>query len=73
MGTKSDVFAAAVFMLIAALMFWPWVVGLFDMVSWMATGQQLTSIPWRGSRGFLMCVWPIAWTLVVLMLVGCFA
>lgn len=41
---------------------WTWGVALVDIQWWMATGSQLTNIPWAGWRGFALVVWPVLTT-----------
>ena len=47
--------------------FFPWVLGLTDVISWMLTGNRLTSVPWSGARGLVMMIWPLCWAFVILM------
>jgi len=47
-----------------ALVMWPWLVGLVDLMAWLATGSQLSGIPWASKRGFVALVWPVFWAFV---------
>lgn len=52
--------------LVLAFIFWPWAVGVVDLVSWMLTATQVTQVPWPEARGCAFVVWPIVWGTIAL-------
>ena len=40
--------------------FFPWMIGIVDVLSWALFGSQLTNIPWEAGRGALLVLWPVA-------------
>jgi hypothetical protein len=44
-----------------AFILWPWVFGLVDIIAYMASGSQLTSLPWTegGIRRTMLMLWPM--------------
>lgn len=55
----SDSTAGTLFFVVALGIFWPWMVGVVDLASWMITGTGVTSIPWESWRGLMMFLWPL--------------
>jgi hypothetical protein len=45
--------------------FFPWIIGVTDILSWALFGAQMTNIPWETDRGVVLAVWPILCGLVV--------
>lgn len=45
--------------------FFPWIIGVVDILSWALSGAQMTDIPWETNRGTLLAVWPIFCGMVV--------
>lgn len=45
--------------------FFPWIIGVVDILSWALFGAQMTDIPWETNRGTLLAVWPIFCGMVV--------
>ena len=43
----------------AALAFWPWAIGIFDLAVWSVLGHQLTDIHWEENRGMVLLLWPV--------------
>lgn len=41
--------------------FFPWMIGIVDVLSWALLGSQLTNIPWEAGRGALLVLWPFFW------------
>lgn len=41
--------------------FFPWMIGVVDVVSWALFGSKLTNIPWEGGRGLVLMLWPLMW------------
>lgn len=48
-------------LLLAVLLFifFPWIIGVIDILSWALFGVQASNIPWALDRGRLLAVWPI--------------
>lgn len=40
--------------------FFPWMIGTVDVLSWALLGSKLTNIPWEAGRGVLLVLWPVA-------------
>lgn len=47
--------------------FFPWMIGIVDVLSWALLGSQLTNIPWEAGRGALLVLWPAFWLALVSM------
>ena len=39
--------------------FFPWIIGVIDILSWALFGAQMTNIPWGADRGGALLAWPI--------------
>ena len=49
--------------------FFPWIIGVMDILSWALLGAQATNIPWSDKRGFVLFLWPLVVGLVVAFIV----
>lgn len=41
------------------LVFWPWLVMLFDLAAWMTVGAAVTGVQWTSERVVIYFCWPI--------------
>jgi hypothetical protein len=39
--------------------FFPWIIGVMDILSWALFGAQATNIPWGSGRGWVLFAWPV--------------
>ena len=49
--------------------FFPWIIGVIDILSWALFGVQATNIPWSDKRGFVLFLWPLVVGFVVAFIV----
>ena len=61
MMTKENIFGITV----AVFIFFPWLLGLVDLASWIMIGHQLSSMPWTSDRGLAAMWWPIGWVCAI--------
>lgn len=44
--------------LILTIIFWPWMLGLADALSWRYVGMQATAINWASNLAIFLVLWP---------------
>lgn len=52
---------------LVVFIFWPWMVGIVDIVAWISVGHTVSFIPWQSNRGGAAAVWPFAWIILFIM------
>ena len=50
--------------------FFPWAIGIVDLVAWMLSGSQVSGIDWLSNRGATMVLWPLLWGGFLAMIFG---
>ena len=53
--------------IVVVFLFWPWAVGIVDMISVMLTGNVYTSVPWTADRKVVFVFWPLFWGFVMVI------
>ncbi len=54
-----EIVGAAMLTATLLFVFFPWIIGVMDILSWALFGAQMTNIPWAADRGALLILWPI--------------
>ncbi len=60
-----EIVSAVMLAVMLLFVFFPWIIGVMDILSWALFGAQMTNIPWEADRGTLLAVWPIFCGMVV--------
>lgn len=55
----NEIVKTAMLIAVLVLTFFPWVIGVIDVLSWALFGRKVTNIPWSTGRGALLAMWPI--------------
>lgn len=66
---KDNIYATLVGAAIT-FVFFPWAVGVVDIIAWMFGEAQVSSIHWSGNQGVVAFFWPIFCLLIVACLGG---
>ncbi len=59
---------------IILFVFWPWIVGIVDLISWMITSNQVSNIPWvaGGPKPIVYSLWPIISGFIIMLVASLF-